>query len=232
MYLLPLVGTLFSGLFSGTMVARYYGQRGSNILNIYCMAIAFISSLIIWYEVVFGACEVYTEVFGTWFSVGTFNVCWSLYYDLIAVHLLLTVTSVSFAVHCYALVYMKSDPHLNQFMCYLSLFTFFMCVLVTGQDLIVMLVGWEGIQHQCPNDKLLCLFYVFRKGKDRQSQRTGNENRNRFFSRMPAVKRIGSHTSLFKQIMIGFLLPCDQRSRDGWLELHGQGARLGISLSV
>lgn len=145
MYLLPLVGTLFSGLFSGTMVARYYGQRGSNIMNIFCMAIAFISSVAIWYEVVFGACEVYIDVFGPWFSVGSFNVCWSLYYDLIAVHLLLTVTSVSFAVHCYALVYMKSDPHLNQFMCYLSLFTFFMCVLVTGQDLIVMLVGWEGI---------------------------------------------------------------------------------------
>jgi NADH-ubiquinone oxidoreductase chain 5 len=127
------------------MVARYYGQRGSSILNIFCMAIAFISSLVIWYEVVFGACEVYVDVFGTWFEVGTFNVYWSLYFDLIAVHLLLTVTSVSFAVHCYALVYMKSDPHLNQFMCYLSLFTFFMCVLVTGQDLIVMLVGWEGI---------------------------------------------------------------------------------------
>ena len=69
------------------------------------------------------------------------NVYWSVYIDLLSVHLLLTVTSVSFAVHCYALVYMKSDPHLNLFMSYLSLFTFFMCVLVTGQDLIMMLVG-------------------------------------------------------------------------------------------
>lgn len=145
MYLLPLVSTLFSGIFSGSMLARYYGHRGSGIINVLCLFVAFVSSLLMWYEVVFASSEVFINLFDTWFTVGSFNVYWSLYFDLTTVHLLLTVTSVSFAVHCYALVYMKSDPHLNLFMCYLSLFTFFMCVLVTGQDLIVMLVGWEGI---------------------------------------------------------------------------------------
>jgi NADH-ubiquinone oxidoreductase chain 5 len=145
MYLLPLVGTLFSGIFSGSNVARLYGHRGSAIINVFCLLVAFISSLLMWYEVVFGSSEVFINLFDVWFTVGSFNVYWSLYFDLVTVHLLLTVTSVSFAVHCYALVYMKNDPHLNLFMCYLSLFTFFMCVLVSGQDLIVMLVGWEGI---------------------------------------------------------------------------------------
>lgn len=145
MYLLPLISTLFSGIFSGSMLARFYGHRGTGVINVLCLFVAFVSSLLMWYEVVFASCEVYMDLFGAWFTVGSFNVYWSLYFDLTTVHLLLTVTSVSFAVHCYALVYMKSDPHLNLFMCYLSLFTFFMCVLVTGQDLIVMLVGWEGI---------------------------------------------------------------------------------------
>lgn len=145
MYLLPLVGTLFSGIFSGSNIARLYGHRGSGIINVFCLFVAFISSLFMWYEVVFGSSEVFVNLFDNWFTVGSFNVYWTLYFDLVTVHLLLTVTSVSFAVHCYALVYMKSDPHLNLFMCYLSLFTFFMCVLVSGQDLVVMLVGWEGI---------------------------------------------------------------------------------------
>jgi NADH-ubiquinone oxidoreductase chain 5 len=149
MYLLPLVSTLFSGIFSGSMFARLYGHRGAGIINVFCLFVAFLSSLIMWYEVVFASSEVFIDLFNVWFSVGSFNVYWSLYFDLTTVHLLLTVTSVSFAVHCYALVYMKSDPHLNLFMCYLSLFTFFMCVLVTGQDLVVMLVGWEGITDQC-----------------------------------------------------------------------------------
>jgi NADH:ubiquinone oxidoreductase subunit 5 (subunit L)/multisubunit Na+/H+ antiporter MnhA subunit len=59
--------------------------------------------------------------------------------------MLVTVTGVSFAVHLYAVVYMRSDPHLNLFMSYLSLFTFFMLVLVTADNLVLMLVGWEGI---------------------------------------------------------------------------------------
>ncbi len=211
MYLLPLVSTLFSGIFSGSMLARYYGHRGSAIINVLCLFVAFISSLIMWYEVVFASCEVFVDLFGTWFTVGSFNVYWSLYFDLTTVHLLLTVTSVSFAVHCYALVYMKADPHLNLFMCYLSLFTFFMCVLVTGQDLILMLVGWEGINTKCPIDDNMLISLMF--------------TRKFYKPRIPAQKRYGLHSSLFKQLLTGFMLG------DGWLEIHGLGARLGISLT-
>ena len=59
MYVLPLISTLFSGIFSGSMFARYYGHRGSAIISVMCLFIAFISSLIMWYEVVFASCEVY-----------------------------------------------------------------------------------------------------------------------------------------------------------------------------
>jgi NADH-ubiquinone oxidoreductase chain 5 len=55
--------------------------------------------------------------------------------------MLFTVTSVSLAVHLFAAVYMRADPHFTLFMSYLSLFTFFMLVLVTGDNLMVMLVG-------------------------------------------------------------------------------------------
>jgi len=192
MYLLPLVSTLFSGIFS--TFARFYGQRGASVLSIVCMFISFVSSVLIWYEVVFGGSEVYFDVFGTWFTVGTLNVYWSLYIDLIAVHLLLTVTSVSFAVHCYALVYMKGDPHLNLFMGYLSFFTFFMCLLVTGQDLVVMLVGWEGYKLHSLNDTILDLLddYIFDLNAFTP-----------FNYACPANKRLGPHTSLFKQILTG-----------------------------
>jgi NADH-ubiquinone oxidoreductase chain 5 len=40
---------------------------------------------------------------------------------------------------------MRSDPHLIRFMAYLSLFTFFMLVLVTSSNLIQMFLGWEGV---------------------------------------------------------------------------------------
>jgi NADH:ubiquinone oxidoreductase subunit 5 (subunit L)/multisubunit Na+/H+ antiporter MnhA subunit len=145
MFILSVIGPFLSGILSGSIFARYIGHRGTSVMNVLCMFISFVSSVCIWYEVVFGESSVYIDVLGSWFNVGSVNVYWVLAFDLVAVHLLLTVNTVSFAVHCYALVYMKSDPHLSLFMSYLSLFTGFMCLLVTGQDLIVLLVGWEGI---------------------------------------------------------------------------------------
>lgn len=144
MYLMPLLATFLSSVYGGTMVARGLGHRGIAVFSILSLAVAFISSAIIWVEVVLGSCEVSIDLFGTWFEVGTFNVSWNLYFDLLTAHMLFTVTSVSLAVHLYAVVYMRSDPHLTLFMSYLSLFTFFMLVLVTGDSLVMMLVGWEG----------------------------------------------------------------------------------------
>mmetsp|Transcript_3661 Transcript_3661/g.7906 ORF Transcript_3661/g.7906 Transcript_3661/m.7906 type:complete len:155 (-) Transcript_3661:21-485(-) len=150
MYLMPLLSTLLSSVFAGFMVSRGLGHRGTAVFSILSLVIAFLSSAIIWIEVVLGSCEVWIDLFGSWFEVGTVQVSWSLYYDLLTAHMLFTVTSVSLAVHIYAVVYMRSDPHLTLFMSYLSLFTFFMLVLVTGDNLILMLVGWEGNQ-QCPS---------------------------------------------------------------------------------
>jgi NADH:ubiquinone oxidoreductase subunit 5 (subunit L)/multisubunit Na+/H+ antiporter MnhA subunit len=40
---------------------------------------------------------------------------------------------------------MANDPHLTRFMSYLSLFTFFMLVLVTSDNFVQMFFGWEGV---------------------------------------------------------------------------------------
>jgi hypothetical protein len=40
---------------------------------------------------------------------------------------------------------MAEDPHNQRFFSYLSMFTFFMLVLVAGDNYLIMFVGWEGI---------------------------------------------------------------------------------------
>src|SRR3954467_2942931 len=59
--------------------------------------------------------------------------------------MLIPVLIVSSLVHVYSIGYMSHDPHNQRFFSYLSLFTFFMLILVTGANYLVMFVGWEGI---------------------------------------------------------------------------------------
>lgn len=57
----------------------------------------------------------------------------------------LLVLTVSLCVHIYSIEYMRQDPDRNIFIGYLSLFTFFMLVLVSSGNLLQFFVGWEGI---------------------------------------------------------------------------------------
>ena len=55
------------------------------------------------------------------------------------------VLFVSFLVHMYSCGYMSGDPHVPRFMSYLSLFTFFMLILVTSDNFLQLFLGWEGV---------------------------------------------------------------------------------------
>lgn len=59
--------------------------------------------------------------------------------------MLVVVNTVSFLVHLYSMDYMIHDLNIGRFMSYLSLFTFFMLVLVAGDNFVVLFLGWEGV---------------------------------------------------------------------------------------
>jgi NADH:ubiquinone oxidoreductase subunit 5 (subunit L)/multisubunit Na+/H+ antiporter MnhA subunit len=51
------------------------------------------------------------------------------------------VTFISFLVHLYSMDYMSHDPNLIKFLSFLSLFTFFMLLMVTGDNFIQLFFG-------------------------------------------------------------------------------------------
>lgn len=59
--------------------------------------------------------------------------------------MLFIVSLISVLVHLYSLEYMETDPHFIRFMSYLTLFTFFMILLVTADNFIQLFLGWEGV---------------------------------------------------------------------------------------
>ena len=57
----------------------------------------------------------------------------------------LVVTGVGFLIHLYSTKYMEEDPGYHRFFAYLNLFIFSMLVLILGDSLPVLFVGWEGV---------------------------------------------------------------------------------------
>jgi NADH:ubiquinone oxidoreductase subunit 5 (subunit L)/multisubunit Na+/H+ antiporter MnhA subunit len=55
--------------------------------------------------------------------------------------MLLVVLTVSTLVHIYSTEYMAEDPHTARFISYLSLFTFFMLLLVTANNFVGLFLG-------------------------------------------------------------------------------------------
>lgn len=87
---------------------------------------------------------IFVEV-APWIQAGSLLIKWGFLFDTVTVIMLIVVTSVSFLVHLYSIEYMSEDPHVARFFSYLSLFTFFMLILVTAENLVQLFVGWEGV---------------------------------------------------------------------------------------
>jgi NADH:ubiquinone oxidoreductase subunit 5 (subunit L)/multisubunit Na+/H+ antiporter MnhA subunit len=66
-------------------------------------------------------------------------------FDSLTVTMVLVINSISAVVHLYSTAYMANDPHFTRFLAYLSLFTFFMLVLVSADNFLQLFLGWEGV---------------------------------------------------------------------------------------
>lgn len=136
---LPLLGAFISGIFG-----RKVSSQGSALITILCLTLSFFISLFVFYEVALSGSPTYIKLF-TWIDSELFNVDWGFLFDSLTVVMCCIVTFISMLVHIYSVEYMSHDPHLSRFMSYLSLFTFFMLILVTADNYIQMFVGWEGV---------------------------------------------------------------------------------------
>jgi len=136
---LPLLGSISSGFFG-----RKIGVTGSHFITCSLVITTTILALLSFIEVGINNIPVTINV-ARWIDVEALNVLWSFKFDSLTVSMLIPVLIVSSLVHIYSISYMSHDPHNQRFFSYLSLFTFMMIILVTGDNYLLMFVGWEGV---------------------------------------------------------------------------------------
>jgi len=143
MYLLiiffPLIGSFIAGFFG-----RKIGKQGAIIVTTSLVSLSALLSFFIFYEVVLCHSVCTLKLF-TWMESNLLMISWGFLFDSLTSVMLILVTFVSSLVHLYSAGYMSEDPHLPRFMSYLSLFTFFMLMLITADNYVQMFLGWEGV---------------------------------------------------------------------------------------
>lgn len=125
-------------------LGRYIGEKGSGILSVCGVWLTLGLDLYYFLDVLKNG-KVYLLEGPTWFRCGLLEMKWTFLIDSLTVVMLLVICLISGLVHLYSLNYMEGDPHLSRFLAYLSLFTFFMVLLVSSNNFLQLFIGWEGV---------------------------------------------------------------------------------------
>ena len=135
--LLPFTGFLIAGLFG-----KYLKERAAAVAIAGVFG-AFLLSVSAFLDVLGGT--ILDENLYSWIAIGSLRVDVGFQIDQLTVVMLMVVTTLSTLIHIYSVGYMHGDKGFARFFAYLELFTFFMLVLVMGNNFLVMFVGWEGV---------------------------------------------------------------------------------------
>jgi NADH-ubiquinone oxidoreductase chain 5 len=137
--ILPLLGSIVSGF-----MGRKIGVTGAHLITCTCLILSSFLASIAFYEV--GICGSPVSInLISWVDSEFMSISWEFLFDQLTVSMFIPVLYISSLIHIFSTDYMSGDPHNQRFFSYLSLFTFFMLLLVSGANYFVMFVGWEGI---------------------------------------------------------------------------------------
>jgi NADH-quinone oxidoreductase subunit L len=146
---LPAIGIILNSLFGGRFLAhdRNLGEKWTgwfaSIIALAALAVAVLLAVGLASNGGHGQVIPVLE----WITIPSadFSIPWAVQVDTLSVTMMLVVTGVGSLIHIYAIGYMHGDPHYSRFFTYMNLFLFFMLVLVSGSNYLMLFVGWEGV---------------------------------------------------------------------------------------
>ncbi len=147
---LPLLGAILHGVLLG--LVRRELPRGL-VIAISCgaPALAFLVTLVAFFQLgdlPVGQTGLVDEVY-TWIGAGRLVAEMAFLFDPLSAVMCMIVTGVGTLIHIYSIGYMdddhRDDGGFQRFFCYLNLFLASMLLLVLGDNLLVLFLGWEGV---------------------------------------------------------------------------------------
>lgn len=138
----PLIGFLINGIRYKNPTANLSGGIATA-----AVFISFVSSILLVSDLI-GMPEEARKIqvsFFEWIAVDKFKINAGFYIDQISAIMILIITGVGSLIHLFSIGYMHHDKGVTKYFAYLNLFIFNMLILVLGDSLLTMFVGWEGV---------------------------------------------------------------------------------------
>lgn len=85
------------------------------------------------------------QVLWTWMQIGDFAPSFGLQLDGLSLTMTGVITGVGFFIHLFASWYMRGEVGYARFFSYMNLFVASMLLLVLGDNLMLLYLGWEGV---------------------------------------------------------------------------------------
>ncbi len=165
----PVIGLLFNMFFGGRILER--SRAGEKIVGgIASLAagLSFLVSVLLAISLN-GHPEGMVVPLADWINIGDLNIRWAFQVDTLSVTMMLVVSGVGTLIHIYAIGYMHEDVRHNgdpsrfrRFFVFMNLFIAAMMILVSGDNYMMLFVGWEGVG-LC---SYLLIGFWYEKGKD------------------------------------------------------------------
>src|SRR5271165_1021248 len=143
---LPLIGAAINFLL-GARLQKMFGKRVIGLIGCGVVILAFILAARTFFVMLQRPPEnrFMLDDLWKWFDVGGLNLDIAFWLDPLSMMMTLIITGVGGLIHIYSTGYMHDDDGFWRFFGWLNLFTFAMLVLVLGDNMWLMFVGWEGV---------------------------------------------------------------------------------------
>ncbi|WP_089729743.1 NADH-quinone oxidoreductase subunit L [Modicisalibacter muralis] len=139
-FLLPLAGTLILSISRGTL-----SERASAFVGVASIGLSALVTGLIFLQFLAGDGAPQTVTLWTWIAVGDFQPTIGLALDGLSLTMLGVITGVGFLIHLFAAWYMRGEEGITRFYAFMNLFVFSMILLVLGDNLLMLFLGWEGV---------------------------------------------------------------------------------------
>jgi NADH-quinone oxidoreductase subunit L len=145
LFLLPLLPA--AGFVTLTLLNRRLSRRAAAFIGAGSVGLAFVAAALVSLDFIASPPpgDAYTQVLWTWFEVGGLRPQIAFYLDAVSVIFILVITGVGFLIHLYSTEHMEEDEGFTRFFMYLNLFVASMLILVLADNLLLLMVGWEGV---------------------------------------------------------------------------------------